>query len=157
MHGSAEAFVPAYAGLKLFVRGGLGAGIPVVSATAGLEVSGALGLEGAARAAVDVNWSPGKGLVLDAKGEIFVEPKFRFAIEAYVDVSLDLWLKTIELYNKKWSLASFEYGSGLRFGVIFPVHYEEGKEFQLSLDQVEFSYPSIDPGALLKGLVGQII
>lgn len=157
VHGNAEAFVPAHAGLKLFVRGGLGAGIPVVSATAGLEVSGALGLEGAAQAAVDVNWSPGKGLVLDARGEIFVEPKFRFAIEAFVDVSLDLWLKTIELYNKKWSLASFEYGSGLRFGVIFPVHYEEGKQFQLSLDQVQFSYPSIDPGALLKGLVGQII
>jgi hypothetical protein len=157
VHGQAEAFVPAHAGLKLFVRGGLGVGIPVVSATAGLEVSGALGLEGAAKAAVNVDWSPAKGLVLDARGEIFVEPKFRFAIEAYVDVSLDLWLKTIELYNKKWSLASFEYGSGLRFGVIFPVHYEEGKEFQLSLDQVEFVYPSIDPGALLKGLVGQVI
>ncbi len=157
VRGKAEMFVPAHAGLRLFVRGGVGAGIPVVSATAGLEVSGALGLEGAAQANVDVDWNPTRGLVIDAKGSIFVEPKFRFAIEAFVDVEADLWLTTIEIYKKKWSLASFEYGSNLRFGVLFPVHYEQGKPFELSLSQVEFSYPSVDPGDLLKGLVKSVV
>jgi hypothetical protein len=156
VHGKAEVYVPAHAGLTLFVNGGIGAGIPVVSAEAGVKISGGLGLEGAAQANVDVDWTPAKGLVIDAKGSIFVEPKFRFAIDAYVEVTADLWVKTIDLYSKKWNLAAFEYGSGLRFGVLFPVHYEEGKPFELSLDNMEFVYPSIDPGALLKGLIAQI-
>jgi hypothetical protein len=156
IQGKAALHVPASAGLRLFVQGGLGAGIPVVSATAGIEVSGALGLEGAARAAVDVDWTAGRGLVLDAKGEVFVEPKFKFAIEGFVDVSADLWIKTVNLYKKKWKFASFEYGSNLRFGVMFPVHYEEGKDFNLSLDQVQFTYPTIDTTELLKGLIARI-
>jgi len=156
IEGSAAFHVPAQAGLRLFVQGGLGAGIPVVSATAGLEVSGALGLEGAADASVNVAWTPARGLVLDARGEIYVEPKFRFEISGFVDVSADLWIDTIELYHKRWQLAAFEYGSNLRFGVAFPIHYEEGKPFQLSLDQVQFTYPAIDAKEILSGLIDRI-
>lgn len=154
--GKAELYVPAAAGLKLFVSGALGAGIPVVSAKAGLKVSGGLALEGAAKAGVDVDWSTARGLVIDAKGELFVEPKFRFGIEGFVDVSADVWVDTIELYRKTWSLASFEYGSNLRFGVTFPVHYEDGKPFELSTDQVQFTYPTIDTNELLRGLIKQV-
>lgn len=156
INGKAELYVPAAAGLKLFVSGALGAGIPVVSATAGLKVSGGLALEGAAKAGVEVDWSTARGLVIDAKGELFVEPKFRFGIEGFVDVSADLWIDTIELYRKTWSLASFEYGSNLRFGVTFPVHYEDGKPFELSTDQVQFTYPTIDTNELLRGLIKQV-
>ena len=58
--------------------------------------------------------------MLDAQGEMFVEPKFKFGVDAFVDVSADLWLTTIELYHQKWSLAAFEYGSNLRFGADVP-------------------------------------
>ena len=156
VEGGAAFHVPAQAGLRLFVQGGLGAGIPIVDATAGLEVSGALGLEGAAEASVNVAWTPARGLVLDARGEIYVEPKFRFEIAGFVDVSADLWIDTIELYHKRWQLAAFEYGSNLRFGVAFPIHYEEGQPFQLSLDQVQFTYPAIDTKELLSGLIDRI-
>lgn len=154
--GKTEVHVPAAAGLKLFVTGALGAGIPVVSATAGLKVSGGLALEGAATAGVEVDWSTARGLVIDATGKLFVEPKFRFGIEGFVDVSADLWIDTVELYRKTWSLASFEYGSNLRFGVTFPVHYEEGKPFELSTDQVAFTYPTIDTNELLRGLIKHV-
>jgi len=156
IEGGAAFYVPAQAGLRLFVQGGLGAGIPVVDATAGLEVSGALGLAGAAEASVNVAWTPARGLVLDARGEIYVEPKFRFEIAGFVDVSADLWIDTIELYHKRWQLAAFEYGSNLRFGVAFPIHYEEGQPFRLSLDQVQFTYPAIDAKELLSGLIDRI-
>jgi hypothetical protein len=156
IEGSAAFHVPAHAGLRLFVQGGLGAGIPIVSATAGLEVSGALGLEGAADDSVNLAWTPARGLVLNAKGEIYVEPKFRFAITGFVDVSADVWVHTYHLYEKRWQLAAFEYGSNLRFGVVFPIHYEEGHPFHLSLDQVQFTYPTIDAKELLAGLIGQI-
>jgi len=155
--GTATFAIPAHAGLKLFVDGGIGAGIPVVSATAGVEIFGELGLAGLASASTTVEWSPGRGVVLDAKGELMVEPKFKFGIDAFVDVSADLLIHTIELYHHVWHLAAFEYGSGLRFGMTFPIHYEEGKPFDLSFDQVQWTYPHIDAGELLGGLVKQLI
>src|SRR5689334_12125944 len=72
--------VPAHASLRLSVDGGLGAGIPIVSATAGLTVFGEVGVAGVASAGTMVSWSPRSGIVLDAHGDIFVEPKFKFGI-----------------------------------------------------------------------------
>lgn len=154
--GTAKLHIPAHAGLRLFVRGGLGIGIPLVDARAGLEVGGQLGLEGALDAGVQVDWTPTKGLVIDAKGEAYVEPKIKFDIKAFVEVELDLWLKTITLYENSWNLAAFEWGSGLRFGLEFPIHYEEGKPFDVSMDDLKFKVPDIDPMAVLSGLVKQI-
>jgi hypothetical protein len=154
--GSAKLHIPANAGLRLFVRGSLGVGIPIVSASAGLEIGAGIGLEGALDAGVNVDWTPTSGLVLDAFAEIYVQPKFKFDITGFVLVEADLLLTTIELYSKRWQLASFEYGSDLRFGVKLPIHYEEGRPFELSFDNVEFTVPEIDPGALLSGLIDRI-
>lgn len=154
--GDASLVIPAHAGLRLFVRGGIGAGIPLVSATAGLELGGQLGLEGAAQAGVHVDWTPGTGLVLDAFGEVYVEPKFKFDITGFVLVEAGAFGFTIELYSKKWNLAAVEYGSGLRLGMKFPVHYEEGKPFDLDFNKVEFQIPDVDPKQVLTGLIEQI-
>ncbi len=154
--GRAEMFIPAHAGLRLFVRGGLGVGIPIVSATARLEVGASLGLEGAVVAGLEVDWMANRGLILDAHGEIFVQPKFKFDVTGQVLVEADLLFSTIELYSKTWNLASFEYGSDLRFGVRFPIHYQEGTPFDISLSDVEFVVPQIDPMDLLTGLVRRI-
>jgi hypothetical protein len=156
VQGDARLHVPAHAGLRLFVRGGLGVGIPIVSAQAGIEVGGQLGLSGALDTGVHVDWTPTKGLVLDANAEIYVEPKLKFDVTGFVLVEADLWITTIELYNKRWQLAGFEWGSGLRFGVSFPVHYEEGKELNLSLDNVKFQVPDIKPKAVLSDLMKKI-
>ena len=154
--GKASFVIPMNAGLRLFVRGALGAGIPIVSATAGLEIGGQLGLAGEARADVSVDWSPAKGLSMEAMGSIMVEPKFKFDITGFVKVEADLLLTTIELYSKRWQLAAFEYGSGLKFGVKFPIKYQEGKPFDISFSDVEFVYPKIDTDALLKDLIKKI-
>ena len=152
--GSAKLHVPAHAGLRLFVRGGLGAGIPLVDATASLEVGGRLGLEGAADAGVQVDWTPAKGLVIDAFGEVYVEPRLKLDLSAMVLVELDVVVDTVELYSKRWSLAQVEYGSALRFGLKFPIHYEEGKTFDISWDQVQFDTPDLDPKAILGTVLG---
>ncbi len=156
VQGDAKLHVPAHAGLRMFVRGGLGVGIPIVSAQAGIEVGGQLGLEGALDTGVHVDWSPAKGLALDANAEVYVEPKLKFDVTGFVLVEADLLLTTIELYNKRWQLAGFEYGSGLCFGVSFPVHYEEGKELNLSLDNVKFQVPDIRPKEMLSDLIKKI-
>jgi hypothetical protein len=140
----------------LFVRGSLGVGIPLVDAQAGLEVGGSIGLEGAVDAAVQVDWTPNKGLQIDAFGEIYVQPKFKFDVTGFVLVELDLLIDTIELYSKKWELASVEYGSDLRFGVKFPIKYREGQPFDLSLSDLQFETPNVDASDVLKGLIDKI-
>jgi hypothetical protein len=127
-----------------------------VSATAGLEIGGSLGLEGAVDASVQVNWSPARGLVLDALGQIYVEPKFKFDVSGFVNVEADLFITTITLYEKRWQLAAFEWGSGLRFGISFPIHYEEGRPFDISLNDVQFQVPDVNPRDVLSGLIDQI-
>jgi hypothetical protein len=155
--GAGSFVVPAHAGMRVQVDGGLGVGIPVVSATAGVSIFGEVGLAGEASAAAALSWTPRTGVVLDARGEIFVEPKFRFGIDAFVDVTADLWITEIELYHHTWKLAAFEYGSNLRFGLAFPLHYESGKPFDLSFDQIQWTYPQIDPADVLGGLMKQLV
>jgi hypothetical protein len=155
--GQGTFYVPASAGLRLSIDGGVGVGIPVVSATVGLTVFGELGLAGAASASALLVWSASKGVTLDAEGKVSVQPKFKFGVEAFVDISADVVLTSIELYHQKWSLAQFEYGSNLTFGLTFPIHYESGKPFELSFDQVQWTYPDINPSDLLGGLVKQMV
>jgi len=150
--GGAQLFIPAGAGLRLNVHAALGAGIPVVSAQAGLELGGSLAVAGAVVAAVRVDWTPRRGLVLDAAGEIYAEPKLKFDVTGFVKVDADLFITTISLYERRWELAALEVGSGLRFGIRFPVHYEEGKPFNVSLTDVQFEVPPIEPRAVLENL-----
>jgi hypothetical protein len=157
IHGGAKLVIPAHAGLRLFIRGALGAGIPIVSASLGLEVGGQLGLEGAVEASVDVDWTPSTGLTLDALGEIYVQPKFRFDLTGFLTVDADLLVTTINLYEKRWELAAFELGPDLRFGVRFPIHYQEGQPFDISMDDLQFDVPDVDTHALLGDIIDKII
>jgi hypothetical protein len=154
--GRGQFVVPAHAGLTLSVSGSLGAGIPVVSGRAGLELSGGLGIAGALVSGVEINWTPQQGLVLDAKAEISAQPKLRFAINGFVLIEADLWVTTVSLYDKTWKLGSVEYGSGMTFGLALPIHYEEGKPFDLSLEDLEIKKPDMKPREVLTGLIGQI-
>jgi len=154
--GAGQLYIPAHAGLRLFVRGALGAGIPIVSAEAGLELGGQLGVEAAVQAAVTVNWTPKQGLVIDAEASVSAEPKFRFDISGYVKVSANLLITTVSLYEKHWQLAAFEYGSGLRVGIRAQIHYEQGKPFTFSMSDVRFEVPHVDPKQILSDLVHKI-
>ncbi|MCK9605745.1 MAG: DUF4157 domain-containing protein [Methylomonas sp.] len=150
--GNAHLNIPADAGIRLFVRAGIGLGIPGASASGGLEIGGKLGIAGAAEAAVDFDWTPATGLAINAEGYIHAQPKFTFDIAGFVEVEV-LW-KTV--YEETWNFASFEYGSDLTFGVRFPIHYREGQPFDISLSDVQFETPNIDTDAILSGLIDRI-
>jgi hypothetical protein len=151
--GNAELYIPAEAGLRLSVRGGIGAGLLIVSATGFLEAGATLGITGFARAAVRVDWSPQSGLAIDAVGELAARPSFTFDLSAGVVVELSLLFTSITLYERRWNLARFNYGSDLEFGVRFPIRYREGQPFEISLSDLEFRAPRIDVRELLTGLV----
>lgn len=150
--GNAHLNIPADAGIRLFVRAGIGLGIPGASASGGLEIGGKLGIAGAAEAAVDFDWTPATGLAINAEGYIHAQPKFTFDISGFVEVEV-LW-KTV--YEETWNFASFEYGSDLTFGVRFPIHYREGQPFDIALSDVQFETPNIDTDDILSGLIDRI-
>ena len=122
----------------------------------GAVLGGQVGVEGEAKAAVDVSWTPKAGVDLLAEASLEAHPVFKFDVTGSVLVEADLLIDTITLYEKKWSLASFEYGSQMTFGVAFPIHYKEGESFNVSADDLKFTVPEIDPGSLLSDLVGRI-
>ncbi|HSK13066.1 MAG TPA: hypothetical protein VK907_07600, partial [Phnomibacter sp.] len=154
--GNARFVVPSEAGLRLFVRAGIGLSVGIARVGGGVEIGGALGIEGAAEAGVQVNWTPTTGFKLDAEAALSVQPKFKFDVNAYVEAVLDLWVKE---FRKEWkkNLYAFEWGPSMKFGVKFPVHYEEGKPFNISLDDVQFETPQINVGDLAKGIGKQIL
>jgi hypothetical protein len=144
--------VPAQAGLRLAARAGIGLGITGASATGGLEIGGTLGIEGAAEAGVHIDWSPKTGLDIKAKVSVSAQPSFTFDVSGYVSVKA----LGFSIYDQRWQLAAFKYGSDMTFGIALPVHYHEGEPFNISLDDVQFQVPDINPGATVRGLIGQI-
>ncbi|MEM7202448.1 MAG: DUF4157 domain-containing protein [Planctomycetota bacterium] len=156
LEGGAELYIPSFAGLRLYVSGGIGVGIPVVSATAELTVGGQLGFQAAARADVDVSWSPAAGLSIDAEGEISGEPVFKLDVVGTVLVEADLIVSSIELYRKDWQIGEMEFGSNLAIGARLPIHYQEGEPFDISWDDIEFTYPEINTEQLLGELIASL-
>jgi Domain of unknown function (DUF4157) len=148
----AELYIPAYADLRLAVHGGIGLSLAIASATGGIELAAILGVRGALSTPVQIQYKNNL-FVVDAMAEILAQPVLKFDISAYVKVDLDLLLTTIEVYRKDWKLASREWGSGLTVGLRFPVHYEAGKPFNLSLDQLQFVKPEIDVMKAVKELL----
>jgi hypothetical protein len=45
----------------------------------------------------------------------------------------------------------------MRFGLKLPVHYEEGKPFNVSLSDIQFETPKVDPVDVLKGIFDKIV
>jgi hypothetical protein len=105
-----------------------------------------------------VTWTPSTGVVLDARGDIFAEPRFKFGLDASVKVTIGAWRFKETLYEHTWGpLAAFEFGSGMRFGLSLPVHYESMKPFDIAYDQIQWTYPHVEPKALLTGLMKQLV
>jgi Domain of unknown function (DUF4157) len=149
---SAELFVPAYAEIALVLSGGIGVSLLIVKAIGGIQATGAAGLTGALLVPIELRYLSGK-FALDGAAELYAQPHLRFQLDAFVKVIVDLLLTTIEVYNKTWKLAAFEWGSDFKIGLRFPVHYVFGEPFNLSLDQVQFIAPQIDAKKIIKDLL----
>jgi hypothetical protein len=145
--------VPVDAGLTMFVRGGIGAGVAIVSVTGGLEASGTLGLECAMEMGTQVDWRPNTGLEIRGNADIWAQPKLTFDLSGYATAEANLLFSTVTLYDERWRLASVEVGSDYRVGIHFPVEYKEGESFDVSLDDVQFTYPRINVMSTIRGLI----
>lgn len=146
--GGARVHVPAYFGVTVYAEGHIGVSILVASLKGFIRAKARLGLEGAVDAGVDVNWSPAKGLVIDAAASIYVQPALKFDLVLGYTARALFWS-----HEHEYPLKSYDIGSGLRVGVKFPVHYEQGKPFSISTDKLEFDVPKIDPLDVIPRLV----
>ena len=117
----------------------------------GLELSGGLGLEAEASAAISVDWTPETGLELRADLGAFVQPKFVFTIDGVIRA----WILFYE-EEWRWRLADYEYGPDLRFGINLPIVYREGEPFNISFDDLEVQSPNIEPSSFIGGLIRDI-
>jgi hypothetical protein len=149
---SAELFVPAFAELAIPVRGGIGVSLAIARAVGGIEAEGAAGLQGQFIAAIDMRYENGQFSVTGS-AELSAQPKLIFRLSAFVKVEADLFVTTIELYEKKWQLAAFEWGADFKVGVRVPFKYVFGQPFELSLDQIEFIVPRIDVMDMVKNML----
>jgi len=154
--GTASFVVPAEAGLRLGISGAIGAGIPIVSAKAGLEIGGELGVKGEARADAKVEWSPQTGVNMEADLSVQAQPVFLLDITGFVDVSADLLIDEIQLYHKDWKLASFEFGSGMTLGAKLKVKVENSVFKVPSFEDIEFIKPDIDLMQVANNIIDQI-
>ena len=151
---SAELYVPASAEIAVVIRGGIGVSLLIVKATGGIQATASAGLFGALSVPLELRYAQSK-FIVDGRAELFAEPKLRFALDAFARVDADLLLTTINLYEKTWRLASFEWGSNYRVGVRFPVHYVFGEPFALSLDRLEFIAPPVDVRSAMRSLLAR--
>jgi hypothetical protein len=157
VHGDATFFVPAQAGLRLAIHGGIGAGLAIVDVTGGIEVGAELGIAAEASAHVAVDWTPSTGISLEANAHFAASPQFTFDVSAYVEVELDLLLKTIDVYSHRWKLASFTYGPALNFGLDVPVRWSERAGLDFDPGRVRVQRPEINIADTIGGLVHHIV
>jgi hypothetical protein len=157
VHGGAKFVVPADAGLRLAINGGIGAGIPVVSAEAGIEIGASLGLVAEASAEVGVDWTPSDGLSLSATASLNAQPQFTFDISAYLRITADVVIAEFDLYDERWELASFSFGPELAVGVDVPISWTEQNGLDFDVNQIDVRYPEIDFQALGSDLIANLV
>lgn len=144
LSGKGKFVVPAEAMLRVYGNAGIGLSAAIASISGGIELGAGIGIKGAAEASVDVGWSPQAGVSLSAKGEVYVEPALNFDLKLFLEAS-------VPFYKKKWTktLAQKQFGSGMRFGLLFPINYKEGKDFNISMDDLQVIKPDLDVSTII--------
>jgi hypothetical protein len=149
LHGMLHMHADAYAGLELYTSIGAGVGIPGASLTANVVLGGELRIEANLDNDTQVDWSPAQGVVIDNVLSANLQPQFVITLRANVVGTLG------PFSHEFWSedLAGMKFGSGLNFGLSWPIHYEDGKPFNPSVDDIKVTAPQISPTEVAKNIL----
>jgi Domain of unknown function (DUF4157) len=148
----ARLVLPAYAGLELSLRAGVGLSIAIGSVTAGITVTGGAMLRGGLDARVTLAYAKSI-LVFDAEATISVQPVLTLAIDA------DIVAEAFGFGEHRWpyQLAAWSYPTGLQFGLQAPFHYESDQPLRLpAASDIKWIVPDIDVRALAEQIGGQV-
>ena len=155
--GSARFEVPAYAGLKLDIGGGLRARAAVAFVEGRVGLEGELGLEAEASAQVDVAWNRTDGLSVEAVAEANARPKFRVGVNASVRAGVDLGITDITETWGPWTRTLGEFGPEMEAGVKVPVKWSEQNGMDFSIDDIEITQPQINVKDILKSSFEELV
>jgi hypothetical protein len=156
--GSMSFYMPAYAQIKAGVEFGVKASLLIASIRGGIDLSAALRLEvpqpilqGA------LSWSPANGFELDGTAKVGLMPSLTFTGAFKITGEIDLLLKTLSK-TWEWPFASMTLSPNTPFGMEFPFKYNKNTPFNLSIDQIKFTYPTISQFAegLKEAVVNEI-
>jgi hypothetical protein len=149
LHGMLHMHASAYAGLELYTTVGLGLGVPGASITANVVLGGEMRLEANLDNDTQVDWSPTKGVVIDNTLSADLQPQLVITLSANVLATLGPF--SHEFWREQ--LAGVKYGSGMNFGLSWPIHYEDGKPFNPSVDDIKVTPPQMAPEQVAKNIL----
>jgi len=157
--GNARFFVPAGAGLKLDIGGGLRARLAVAFVEGRVGLDSELGIEADASAGVSVNWNRREGLSVEADVEANARPKFRIGVNASVTAGVDLpWpLPDITKTWGPWRKSLGEFGPDMEMGVKVPVKWNENTGIDFSMEDIEVKQPNFDSKEILKSAFEELV
>ncbi len=155
--GQARFVVPAYAGFRLDIGGGLRARAAVAFVEGRVGLDAELGIAADAAAAVDVAWNRADGLSVSALVEANAQPKFRVGVNASVTAGIDLVLTEISKTWGPWRKTLGEFGPEMSVGVTIPVGWNEATGMNFSMDDIVIRRPEFSVMDILKSSFEELV
>jgi hypothetical protein len=144
VRGHAQLSLPAEAGVDASLKAGIAAGVAIVRAEAGVEVTAGVAAVARVTPAVELRWRPSTGLHVHADLDASLSPKLRFAVKGYAEVVADAFVTSFTLWHKDWLFAEREIGSALALGLHVPVdYYSDARGLVFDPRQVTFQVPEL--------------
>jgi hypothetical protein len=149
-HGQGQIYVPFNAGFFVGLDGAIALDAAVASLSSGLSVIGEAGLRGQIQLNANVDYAA-EVFALRARLEAAANPELVLGIDAFIRATV----LGADVYEKRWDLARFRWGSDLRFGIAFPFEYASNRPFEMpSFESIEWIYPrDIDAAGMLRRLI----
>jgi hypothetical protein len=155
MTGGMSFNMPAYAEIKAGVEFGVKASLLIASIRGGIDLSAALRLSVPQPILKgELKWSPATGFELDGIAKIGIMPSLIFTGEFKITGEIDLLVGSLSK-SWEWPFGSMTLAPNAPFGMEFPFKYNKNTPFNLSFDQIRFTYPSV--GQLADSLKDSVV
>lgn len=137
-----HATLQAGAFVALDLHGNVGGGLDVgfASVTAELVLGAQLCVPATADIAVDLDWRPGQGIVIDSSIHGQLSPKLKFYAKG--QIVLESWIH--DHTWGPWDLVDKEFGSGLNLGFALPFKYQDDR-LDVGWNRIAVERPDISP------------
>jgi hypothetical protein len=157
VHGGAQFYVPAYAGLTLDVGGGVKAQVAVAYVKGRVGLYGTLGVLVEGSFDVGVDWNPADGFAVEAEAKVTAQPKFEIGVNASITAGVDLGLFDIDKTWGPWTKKLGEFGPQMQLGAAFPMKWSEKDGLDFDVDDIRIEKPRLDAKEIMKGAFDMLV
>lgn len=148
-------FIGASAHITGRIAGSVAVDVGIASVEGGLAVTATASLDGRVQSEATIHYQKSR-IEFDANFDLLLGLALILALHAFVKAEAGVGPFTVET-EKDWTLASYTYDTGLKFGMKLkkPIHYASDEPTKLpSFDDIEWITPTIDPGDVLSKVFG---